>query len=99
MRGAWGLGEPEVREGARGYARLLGALPVPARITAKEPRRSWTWRVGGLTLVHRVEPRSRGCLVAIDIAAPQPLEQVVGLSYGPVVGLLVRRLARAAGER
>ena len=45
VRGAWGLGDGEVREGAHGAARLLGIVPVPARITAKS-RRSWTWQVG-----------------------------------------------------
>jgi hypothetical protein len=96
VRGGWGLGEPEVLKGARGYARLLGVLPVPARITAKRKGRSWTWRVAALTLVHRVEPRGRGSLVAIDIEAPRALEPVVRATYGPVVGLLVRRLARVA---
>jgi hypothetical protein len=38
VRGAWGLGSPEVREGAFGFARLLGVIPVPARITAKSDR-------------------------------------------------------------
>ena len=96
VRGAWGLGEPEVIKGARGYVRLLGAVPVPARITAKRARRSWSWRVGPVTLVHRVEPRDPGSLVAIDIQAPRVLEPLVRASYGPVVGLLVRRLARVA---
>src|SRR3954454_21916316 len=68
LRGAWGLGEPEIREGAGGAARLLGVMPVPAKITAKAER-SWTWRVGPATLVHRVEPRAAGCTVAIDLRA------------------------------
>ena len=96
VRGAWGLGEPEVIRGARGYARLLGAVPVPARITAKRKGRSWSWRVGPVTLVHRVEPRRPGSLVAIDIHAPRPLEPLLRASYGPLVGVLVQRLARVA---
>jgi hypothetical protein len=96
VRGAWGLGSPEVREGARGFARLLGVLPVPARITAKEPGRSWTWSVSGVSLVHRVEPRTGGCLVAIDIESPAAVEPLLRSTYGPVVGLLVRRLASVA---
>ena len=40
LRGAWGLGEPEVRPGARGAARLLGVVPVPARIVEVDPSRS-----------------------------------------------------------
>lgn len=96
MRGAWGLGDPEVRRGARGYARLAGVLPVPARITAKRAGRSWTWRVGPLRLVHRVEPHGSGARVAIDVHAPARLEPLVRLSYGPLVALLVRRLAAVA---
>src|SRR4051812_4189792 len=57
VRGAWGLGAGEVREGAHGAARLLGGVPVPARITAKsalvdlagrprrdDPTRGGAWR-------------------------------------------------------
>src|SRR3954447_17184689 len=51
LGGAWGLGAPEVRMGALGAARLLGALPVPARIVAKQPGRSWTWRGGAGALM------------------------------------------------
>ncbi len=96
VRGAWGLGGPEVRDGARGFARLLGVVPVPARITAKKAGRSWTWSVGVVDLAHRVEPRGEGCVVAIDIEAPAALEPLVRSTYGPVVGLLVRRLAAVA---
>ncbi len=98
VRGAWSLGEPEVREGARGFARLLGAVPVPARITAKDPGRSWTWSVAGVRMVHRVEPRPGGCAVAVDLHAPAPVEAALRVSYGPVVATLVRRLARVAAR-
>ena len=99
VRGAWGLGAPEVRTGAAGAARLLGAVPIPARIVAKRPGRSWTWRVGfGLVeMAHRVEPReSGGCTVSIDLAAPAPLERVLGLAYGPVIQGTLERLGRKA---
>ncbi|HEY6887911.1 MAG TPA: SRPBCC family protein [Solirubrobacter sp.] len=95
VRGAWGLGSPEVRAGAFGFARLLGVVPVPARITAKSER-SWAWRVGPMTLVHRVQPRPGGCVVAIDLHAPGPLEPVLAGTYGPVIQLMVDRLARVA---
>lgn len=98
IRGAWGLGAPEVEEGARGAARLLGALPVPALVTDKQPGRSWTWRVGPVDLVHRVRPRGSGCEVAIDLSAPAPLEAGLRLTYGPAVQVLVRRLARVAED-
>jgi hypothetical protein len=97
LRGAWGLGEPEVEPGRTGAARLLGVVPVPARIVAKEPGRSWTWTVGPVALVHRVAPRAGGgAVVAVDIDAPRPLEAVLAATYGPVVQALVRNLARVA---
>jgi hypothetical protein len=97
LRGAWGLGSPEVRAGAFGFARLFGVVPVPAKITAKEDA-SWTWRVGPMVLVHRVVPRQRGCTVAIDLRAPGPLEPVLAATYGPVIGLMLDRLAREAAR-
>jgi len=98
--GAWGLGEPEVRPGAIGAARLLGALPIPARVTDKQPGRAWTWRLGlgTVELVHRVEPQrgGGGSVLAIDLLAPGPLEPVAAALYGPVAGFALERLAREA---
>jgi len=97
VRGAWGLGSPEVSVGSLGAARLLGVLPVPARIIAKRAGRSWTWRVGVVEMVHRVEPRTGGgCEVAIDLIAPPPLERAVAAAYGPLLTAALRRLARRA---
>ena len=98
VRGAVGLGSPEVREGAFGVVRLLGVVPVPARIVGKRPGRSWTWQVGPARLVHRVERRSAGCTVAVDLSAPRPLEAALAATYGPVIGAMVRRLARVAAR-
>ncbi len=100
LRGAVGLGVPEVEAGRHGVARLFGALPVPAVVTDKVPGRSWTWRVGPVTLVHRVRPRADGtCVVGVDLTAAAPVETVLALTYGPVVALLVERLARVAEDR
>lgn len=104
LRGAWRLGEPEVRPGARGAARLLGVVPVPATITGKSasgPTRWWSWRVGPVELIHRVGPRAGGgSVVGVDMRAPAPIEAALRVSYGPVVQVLVRNLARvAAGAR
>ena len=96
VRGAWGLGEPEVQAGNVGAAKLLGIVPVPARITAKEAGRSWTWRVGPMTLVHEVQPTPTGSRVAMTLSAPGPLEPALAAAYGPVVQLMARRLARVA---
>lgn len=97
LRGAWGLGDPEVRPGARGAARLLGVVPVPARILEVEAPRQWTWRVGPATLKHRVYAHpAGGSVVAVDIVAPRPVEATLAVTYGPLVQLLVRNLARVA---
>jgi Polyketide cyclase / dehydrase and lipid transport len=98
LRGAWGLGTREVRVGALVAARVPGVVPVPARVTAKEPERSWSWRVGPVEIVHHVEPQpaSGGSLVAVDLSAPAPIERALAVTYGPLVALLVRNLARVA---
>ena len=96
LRGAWGLGRPEVELGATGAARLLGVLPVPAKITAKKPGRSWAWRVGPVTMDHVVRTRQDGCQIAVEIHAPAPFEAALAVSYGPLVSALVRNLARVA---
>lgn len=100
IRGAWRLGDPEVQVGRRGLVRVLGAPLVPATITAKRAGRLWAWRVGPVELTHRVEPADGGgALVAVDIEAPAPLEAVLGATYGPLVGLLMSRLARVAAAK
>lgn len=95
VRGAWGLGSPEVRAGAVGAARLLGVIPVPAKITAKTER-SWTWRVGPAEMTHRVVAREHGSVVAVDLRAPGPLEGALAATYGPVIQHMLNRLARVA---
>jgi Polyketide cyclase / dehydrase and lipid transport len=99
VRGAWGLGQGEVRQGALGLVWLLGLVPVPVRIIGKRPGRSWTWRIGpDVVMVHRMEPRARGCTVAIDLLAPAPLEAALAAAYGPVIAFTLRRLARIAAQ-
>jgi len=96
VRGAWGLGAPEVEAGARGAARLFGFVPVPARVTAVEPGRSWSWRVGLVDLHHQVMPRAGGCVVAVEMRAARPVEAFLRAGYGPLVKRLVTNLSRAA---
>lgn len=97
LRGAWHLGEPEVQDGRTGAARLLWAVPVPARIVGKRPGRSWTWRVGPVVMDHAVTARpGGGSRVSLTIQAPAPLEGLVAATYGPVVQVLLERLARRA---
>lgn len=100
IRGASGLGDGEVEPGRKGAARLMGVVPVPVEITGKDEGRSWSWKVGPMTLVHRVRPRTDGtCIVGVDIHAPAPLEPALAATYGPVVDLLVHHLARTAPTR
>jgi hypothetical protein len=98
LRGAWGLGWPQVREGAVGAARLFGVVPLPARISRVNPGESWAWQVGLVTVDHLVEelPDHGGSIVAVAIDAPGPLEPLVARTYGLVLGGLVERLARTA---
>jgi hypothetical protein len=96
VRGANGLGDPEVQAGSDGSVRLWPAIPVPARITAKQPGRSWDWQVGPLTMRHAVSARSEGCEITLEIRSAGALERIIALSYGPLVSLLLRNLARVA---
>ena len=100
LRGAWGLSgdDGEVEVGRRGAVRLLGAIPVPATITAKAPGRSWTWRVGVVTMDHAAEPGAprAGATVSVTMRAPAPVEAALRVTYGPVVARLVRHLARVS---
>ncbi|MCW2957518.1 MAG: hypothetical protein JWP18_321 [Solirubrobacterales bacterium] len=100
VRGAWRLAGSDgtVREGARGAARLLGALPVPVVITEVRPGRSWKWRVAGIMdMDHRVSPRrAGGSTVTVTLDGPAPLRAALAVTYAPLVGVLVARLARIA---
>jgi hypothetical protein len=97
VRGAWGLGEPEVQARASGAARLFGFVPVPARIVRKSPGRSWGWRIGPVEMDHRLVPTRRGTTVEVTVKAPRPLELALGAAYGPVMKLALRRLAARPG--
>ncbi len=98
VRGGWHLGSPEVKEGSIGAIRLFVAVPVPAKITKVDPGHSWEWRVGLVAMDHIVEPVDGGSRVTVTISAPGPLEAAVARTYGPVLGRLVERLARIAGD-
>jgi hypothetical protein len=99
LRGAWGLGEPEVEAGRRGVVRVAPALLVPVRVTAKRPQRWWEWKVGPVTIRHRVEPAREDCAVEVEMEAPAPVERLLAVSYGPLVRVLIRRLAHVAERR
>lgn len=96
VRGAWHLGDPEVALGKVGAARLLGVVPVPAKVVAVDRGRSWTWHVGPIELEHRVEVETdSSCRLVFRLHGP------VGAvhAYGPVVHGLMLNLARVAHKR
>lgn len=85
-----------MQAGRRGLVMLGGAAPIPVWITAKSAGRSWDWRVGPIDMSHQVTPRANGSEVRIEITAPRAIEAWLRLTYGPVVHLLLRNLARVA---
>jgi hypothetical protein len=98
LRGAWGLGWPEVKPGATGAARLFGFMPVPATIVRKRHGRSWAWKVGPVEMDHRLVPTQRGTDVEVTLKAPRPVELALAATYGPVMKLALRRLATRPGR-
>ena len=99
LRGAWGLGRPEVEGSALGAARLLGVVPIPARINLVEKsweRRHWVWSVGLVHFDHEVRRDADGCTVSITCTAPRPLELTIAATYWPLVRRLVDNLATKA---
>ena len=96
LGGAWGLGVPEVEPGRRGFARLLGVVPVPAKVTQVTEGVSWSWIVGPMTLHHLVEAVGRGLRGHDRDGGPGPLEPALAETYGRAFPLLLRRLAREA---
>lgn len=102
LRGDWGLtgGDGLVRQGAFGAARLLGVVPVPVVVTDVQPYRSWTWRAAGLLrMEHRVEALAGGgSRATVTLDGPLVVRATVCAAYAPLVGLLVKNLARVAGD-
>ncbi|MDQ8043761.1 MAG: SRPBCC family protein [Solirubrobacteraceae bacterium] len=99
LRGAWGLGDPEVRDTARGAARFLGVLPIPAHVTEvtkSADRRHWVWKVGPVRIDHEVLTDPEGCTIVLTCRAPRPLETMIRFTYWPLVRRLVDNLATEA---
>jgi len=98
IRGARGLGHPEIQAGRRGVVMLGGAAPIPVRITAKSPGRAWDWQVGPVNMSHEVRATANGSEVRMAITAPRLIEAGLRISYGPLIALLLRNLARVAAR-
>ena len=96
VRGAEGLGSPEVEPGSKGSVILRGGLRLPAEVTDVVPGRSWTWKVGGIVVHHIVTPTATGSTLAMPVEpAGRPWAPAAAL-YAPVVGAIARRIVRVA---
>jgi hypothetical protein len=95
LRGASGLTtyRGEVRAGARGVV-WVGVAPVPAEITWVDRGRSWSWRIGPVEMDHVVEPRGRGCRVALVFRGPPVVEGLCAAIYGTPAQLFLRNMGR-----
>jgi uncharacterized protein YndB with AHSA1/START domain len=98
VRGAEGLGSPEVEQGARGKVVLRGGIRVPAEILEVSPGRSWSWQVGGIVVHHIVTPAPGGSRLVMSVEPNGTLWTPAALAYAPVVNLIARRVAQAAEE-
>ena len=96
VRGADGLGSPEVRAGARGEVILAGGLRLPARILEVDPGRSWSWQVGGLVVDHVVEKTAGGSKLSMPVRPARGLWKPAALAYAPLVSLIGRRIVNLA---
>ena len=77
---------------------LAGVLPVPVAIGEVAPGRFWDWRAGPVHMRHAVAPMPDGCELTIELRAPGLVEAAVASTYGIVVAVLVRNLARVAAR-
>jgi uncharacterized protein YndB with AHSA1/START domain len=98
VRGAEGLGSPEVEQGARGKVVLRGGIRVPAEILEVSPGRSWSWRVGGIIVNHIVSPAPGGSRLTMPVKSDGRLWTPAALAYAPFVDLIARRVAQVAEE-
>lgn len=96
VRGAEGLGSPEVEAGSKGSVILRGGIRLPAEVTAVDPGRSWSWKVGGIVVHHIVTPAPGGSLLEMTVEASAKAWTPAAKLYAPVVGVIAGRTARAA---
>jgi uncharacterized protein YndB with AHSA1/START domain len=99
VSGAEGLGEPEVELGAKGHVVLRGGVRIPAEVTEVSPGRSWTWKVGGIIVHHKVTPRGGdGCRLEMPVESDGRPWGIAAALYSPFVEAIARRIARIAEQ-
>lgn len=96
VKGAEGLGSPEVEPGARGRVLLRGGISVPAEVTEVTPGRSWSWKVGGIVVHHIVTPTATGCRLEMPVESSGGPWSVAATLYAPFVRLIARRIVEVA---
>lgn len=96
VRGAEGLGSPEVEAGSTGRVILRGGISLPAEVTEVIPGRSWAWRVGGIEVDHVVTPTGDGSRLAMEVGSTGGPWSIAARLYAPVVGLIARRIVAVA---
>lgn len=96
VKGADGLGSPEVEQGATGRVVLRGGIRVPAEVTEVTPGRSWSWKVGGIIVNHVVTPTAAGCRLEMPVGSAGAPWVPAAILYEPFVGLIARRIASVA---
>jgi uncharacterized protein YndB with AHSA1/START domain len=100
VRGAEGLGSPEVEAGSKGVVALRGGITLPAEVIEVVPGRSWSWRVGGIVVDHVVRPAaSGGSSLEMKVGSTGRAWSLAARAYAPVVGLIARHIVRVAERR
>jgi hypothetical protein len=98
VRGAEGLGEPEVEAGAVGKVVLPGGVRIDAEILEVVPGRSWTWQVAGMRVRHEVEPTPTGTRLSMTPDGSGPFWGPAALLYRLPTALIARNVTRVASR-
>lgn len=86
-------GDAGLTSGARGRLTTVAGLSLPFEITEFVPRRSWAWKVAGVSATrHEVAGVPGGCV--LSFGAP-----VWATGYLPVLAVALPRIERIALER
>jgi Polyketide cyclase / dehydrase and lipid transport len=98
VAGAEGLGTPEVEAGAEGAVVLRGGVRIGAEILEVVPGQSWTWRVKGLRIRHKVEPTPSGARLTMAPSGSGPLWGPLAIAYRVPTALIARNISRVSSK-